>query len=56
MEISANNCVNFKEIYCAVNNFKMINTEKKLTEIFNKISDNKNLNYIGELNKNDVMF
>lgn len=56
MEILVKNNVNFREIYYAINNFKMVNTEKMLSDIINKISDNKNFKYIGELNKNDLMF
>ena len=56
MEILVNNCVNFKEIYCAMNNLRAENTKKIISEILSKFSENKNLNYIGELNKNDVMF
>lgn len=56
MEILAENSVNFKAIYCAMNNFRIENAKNKLSEILNQISENKNINYIGELNKNDIMF
>lgn len=56
MEILAKNSVNFREIYCAINDFKMVNTEKLLSKIIDEIYDNENLKYIGELNKNDLMF
>ena len=55
MEILSNNCANFKDIYCAMNNFRAENTKKIISEIFEKFSENKSLNYIGELNKNDAM-
>ena len=56
MEILVNNNVNFQEIYNTMNNFRLNNAKKIIFETFDKISESKSLNYIGELNKNDVMF
>lgn len=43
-------------LFNAVYNCKIENVKKSLSLLFNDDSIRKGVNYIGELNKNDVMF
>ena len=44
------------KLYSVVSNLKIANIEKVLSEMFEVKGDSPAVKYIGELNKNDLMF
>lgn len=59
MDIALNNANynNLEEkLLNLVNNYKSTNIKKTLSRMFNQITNSASISYVGELNKNDIMF
>ena len=58
MEVAANGSYHFDlgaKIMNIVSGFKLSNIEKVLSDMLENTPNNSPINYVGELNKNDVM-
>ncbi len=44
------------KLLAVITSFQVSEIPKSLADIFDSISKNENLSYVGELNKNDLMF
>ena len=51
-----NYLVNIDKLNNSINNYKRINAEKMIEGVIEKFSTSNHINYIGELNKTDIMF
>ena len=56
MEILLNDSEKMKDLYSLINDFRLENAQKIISEFIFENPANNNINYIGELNKNDAMF
>ena len=56
MELLLNDSAKMKNLYTLIDAFRMETAEKLIADFIFENKESKNINYIGELNKNDAMF